>query len=88
MVKCALEHDLAGEAQMSRPGKPIGAPAAALGASLKADGKVLDSHSMPRSLPIGIGWVETFNVGVDTGTPLDDQDTRRRSGSPARSTSW
>jgi arylsulfatase A-like enzyme len=42
--------------------------------SLKVDGKVLDSHSMPRSLPIGIGWVETFNVGVDTGTPIDDQD--------------
>ena len=42
--------------------------------TLKVDGKVADSHPMPRSLPIGIGWVETFNVGVDTGTPVDDQD--------------
>jgi arylsulfatase len=25
---------------------------------------------MPRSLPVGIGWVETFNVGIDTGTPV------------------
>jgi arylsulfatase A-like enzyme len=41
--------------------------------TLKVDGKVVDSHPMPKSLPIGIGWVETFNVGVDTGTPVDDQ---------------
>lgn len=38
------------------------------------DGKVVDSHAMPRSLPVGIGWVETFNVGVNTGTSVDDQD--------------
>jgi len=42
--------------------------------TLKVDGKVVDSHPMPRSLPVGIGWVETFNVGVDTGTPVDDKD--------------
>jgi arylsulfatase A-like enzyme len=42
--------------------------------TLKVDGTVEDSHPMPKSLPIGIGWVETFNVGVDTGTPVDDQD--------------
>jgi arylsulfatase len=42
--------------------------------TLKVDGKVVDTKSMPKSLPVGIGWVETFNVGVDTGTPVDDQD--------------
>jgi arylsulfatase len=42
--------------------------------TLKVDGKVVDSHPMPRSLPVGIGWVETFNVGIDTGTPVDDAD--------------
>ncbi len=42
--------------------------------TLKVDDQVADSHPMPKSLPIGIGWVETFNVGVDTGTPVDDQD--------------
>lgn len=31
---------------------------------------------MPRSLPVGIGWVETFNVGIDTGIPVDDADYR------------
>jgi len=29
---------------------------------------------MPRSLPIATPWDETFNVGLDTGTPIDDQD--------------
>ena len=29
---------------------------------------------MPKSLPIGIGWVETFNVGIDTGTSVDGKD--------------
>ena len=42
--------------------------------TLKVDGKVVDSHPMAKSLPVGIGWVETFNVGVDTGTPVDDAD--------------
>lgn len=42
--------------------------------TLKVDGKVVDTKSMPKSLPVGIGWVETFNVGVDTGTPVDGQD--------------
>lgn len=38
------------------------------------DGKVVDSHPMPRSLPITLMWDETFNVGLDTGTSVDDQD--------------
>ena len=42
--------------------------------TLKVDGKVVDSHPMPRSLPITIAWDEYFNVGLDTGTPVDDQD--------------
>jgi arylsulfatase len=42
--------------------------------TLKVDGKVVDSHPMPRSLPITLMWDETFNVGLDTGTPVDDQD--------------
>jgi len=27
---------------------------------------------MPRGLPIGIGWADTFAVGTDIGTPVDD----------------
>lgn len=42
--------------------------------TLKADGTVLDSHAMARSLPITLPWCETFNVGIDTGTSVDDSD--------------
>jgi arylsulfatase A-like enzyme len=42
--------------------------------SLKVNGNVVDSHPMPRSLPITLMWDETFNVGLDTGTSVDDQD--------------
>jgi hypothetical protein len=42
--------------------------------TLKVDGKVVDSHPMPRSLPVTVAWGEYFNVGLDTGTSVDDQD--------------
>ncbi len=42
--------------------------------TLTADGAVLDSHPMPKSLPITVAWDETFNVGIDTGTSVDDKD--------------
>jgi arylsulfatase len=42
--------------------------------TLKVDGKVVDSHPMARTVPVILPWVETFNVGLDTGTPVDDQD--------------
>jgi arylsulfatase len=42
--------------------------------TLSVDGKVVDSHPMPKSLPIAVAWDETFNVGLDSGTPVDDND--------------
>jgi len=42
--------------------------------TLKVDGQVVDSRPMPRSLPLVLPWDETFNVGLDTGTPVDDKD--------------
>ena len=42
--------------------------------TLKVDGTVVDSHPMAKSLPITVAWDETFNVGVDTGTSVDDAD--------------
>jgi len=42
--------------------------------TLKVDGKTVDSHRMPKSLPVAVSWAEYFNVGIDTGTPVDDQD--------------
>lgn len=42
--------------------------------TLKVDGKVADSHPMPHSAPLVLPWDETFCVGVDAGTPVDDKD--------------
>jgi arylsulfatase len=42
--------------------------------TLKVDDQVLDSHPMPRSLGIVLPWCETFAVGIDTGTSVDDKD--------------
>jgi len=38
--------------------------------TLKVNGRVVDRHPMPRSLPITVAWDEAFNVGQDTGTPV------------------
>jgi arylsulfatase len=42
--------------------------------TLKVDGNVVDLHPMARSIPLVLPWDETFNVGLDTGTPVDDAD--------------
>ena len=41
---------------------------------LKVDGKVVESKKMKRTLPLILQWDETFDIGSDTGTPVDDND--------------
>jgi arylsulfatase A-like enzyme len=41
---------------------------------LKVDGKTVDSHPMPHSLGGGLPWSETFSVGIDTCTSVDEKD--------------
>jgi len=41
---------------------------------LKVDGKEVASQKMERTLPIILQWDETFDIGSDTGTPVDDKD--------------
>ncbi|MBX9621710.1 MAG: arylsulfatase [Alphaproteobacteria bacterium] len=41
---------------------------------LKIDGKEVDNHRMERSTPFIFQWDETFDVGMDTGTPVEDKD--------------
>lgn len=41
---------------------------------LKVDGKEVASKKMARTIPLIMQWDETFDVGADTGTPVDDQD--------------
>jgi arylsulfatase len=41
---------------------------------LKVDGKEVASQKMERTLPLILQWDETFDIGFDTGTPVDDKD--------------
>jgi arylsulfatase len=43
---------------------------------LKVDGKAVATQKMERTIPITLQWDETFDVGADTGTPVDDKDYR------------
>jgi arylsulfatase len=41
---------------------------------LKVDGKDVASQRMEHTVPLTLQWDETFDVGADTGTPVDDGD--------------
>ena len=38
------------------------------------DGKVVSTQTLERTVPLTLPWDETFDIGSDTGTPVDDQD--------------
>jgi arylsulfatase len=44
--------------------------------TLKVDGKVVDTKKMERTLPMILQWDESFDVGSDTLTGVDDADYR------------
>ena len=41
---------------------------------LKVDGKVVANQKMEHTIPFILQWDETFDIGADTGTPVEDQD--------------
>ncbi len=41
---------------------------------LKVDGKQVATQKMEHTLPLILQWDETFDIGSDTGTPVDDKD--------------
>ena len=41
---------------------------------LKVDGKEVARQSMEHTIPLIMQWDENFDVGADTGTPVDDND--------------
>jgi arylsulfatase len=41
---------------------------------LKVDGKEVARQSMERTLALVLQWDENFDIGADTGTPVDDHD--------------
>jgi len=42
--------------------------------TLSVDGITISTQSMERTIPLVLPWDETFDIGSDTGTPVDDQD--------------
>ena len=42
--------------------------------TLSVDGKVVATQTMDRTIPMTLAWDESFDIGSDTGTPVDDQD--------------
>jgi arylsulfatase A-like enzyme len=41
---------------------------------LKVDGQEVARQTMEQTIPLILQWDENFDVGADTGTPVDDQD--------------
>jgi hypothetical protein len=41
---------------------------------LKVDGKEVVTQKMEHTIPVILQWDETFDIGSDTGTPVDDKD--------------
>ena len=42
--------------------------------TLKVDGKPVSTQTLDRTVPLTLPWDETFDIGSDTGTPVDDGD--------------
>jgi arylsulfatase A-like enzyme len=42
--------------------------------TLKIDGKVAATQKMEHTVPLILQWDETFDIGADTGTSVDDRD--------------
>ena len=40
----------------------------------KVDGAAVATQTMEHTIPLLLPWDETFNIGADTGTPVDDHD--------------
>jgi hypothetical protein len=40
---------------------------------LKVDGNAVATQTMERTVPLLLQWDETFDIGADTGTPVDDK---------------
>ena len=41
---------------------------------LKVDGKEAATQKMEHTIPLILQWDENFDIGADTGTPVDDKD--------------
>lgn len=42
--------------------------------TFKVDGNVVKTATLKQTIPLTLPWDETFDIGSDTGTPVDDSD--------------
>lgn len=42
--------------------------------TFKVDGRNVATQTLDRTVPLTLPWDETFDIGSDTGTPIDDRD--------------
>jgi len=54
-------------------GSPVGIGQGGTGV-LKVDGNVVATETMEHTIPLILQWDENFDIGSDTGTPVDDED--------------
>ena len=65
------KHTIVFDWKMEKEGPPLGRGGSG---TLTVDGKQVAQKSLPRTQPLIWAWDETFDVGSDTGTPVDDKD--------------
>ena len=65
------KHTVVFDWKMDPQGMPVGRGGSG---TLSVDGKDVAQRSLPKTLPFTFAWDETLDVGLDTGTPVDDQD--------------
>jgi arylsulfatase len=65
------KHTIVFDWQMAADGPPI---ARGGNGTLSVDGQKVADRALPRTLPFTFAWDETLDVGLDTGTPVDDRD--------------
>lgn len=64
-------HTIVFDWQMEATGAPFGRGGSG---TLSVDGQQVAQRALPRTLPFTFAWDETLDVGLDTGTPVDDRD--------------
>jgi arylsulfatase len=64
-------HTLVFDWQMQPQGMPFGRGGTG---TLTINGMQVAQRALPNTLPFTVAWDETFDVGLDTGTSVDDRD--------------
>ena len=65
------KHTIVFDWKMDARGEPLGRGGTG---TLSVCGKQVAQRSLPKTQPLLWAWDETFDVGLDTGTPVDDKD--------------